>query len=192
LAVAVREGRLERAEVSRFLTECFERLEPRAFNFAWVGWQEAIAVLGLDELVPLVRQAFERAYIDEIIMDFSDFEEDLAKFHNDPESLVMSRSFVPLESAIEHLAAWGSWGNTDEEDEDYDHEHDEFNLESLRLDEPEVLPRQAINPYRDVGRNDPCPCGSGKKFKRCCLQRCASQPAAPRKRSCKGEKRAID
>jgi uncharacterized protein YecA (UPF0149 family) len=26
-----------------------------------------------------------------------------------------------------------------------------------------------------VGRNDPCPCGSGKKFKRCCLT-----PAAPR------------
>ncbi|MBN2035593.1 MAG: SEC-C domain-containing protein [Chitinispirillaceae bacterium] len=22
--------------------------------------------------------------------------------------------------------------------------------------------------YTDVGRNDPCPCGSGKKFKRCC------------------------
>ena len=22
-----------------------------------------------------------------------------------------------------------------------------------------------------VGRNDPCPCGSGKKFKRCCLER---------------------
>jgi uncharacterized protein len=21
----------------------------------------------------------------------------------------------------------------------------------------------------DVGRNDPCPCGSGKKFKKCCL-----------------------
>lgn len=26
-----------------------------------------------------------------------------------------------------------------------------------------------IDPYRDVGRNDPCPCGSGKKFKKCCL-----------------------
>lgn len=23
------------------------------------------------------------------------------------------------------------------------------------------------NPYKDVGRNDPCPCGSGKKFKKC-------------------------
>ena len=24
---------------------------------------------------------------------------------------------------------------------------------------------------RKVGRNDQCPCGSGKKFKRCCLYR---------------------
>jgi hypothetical protein len=23
--------------------------------------------------------------------------------------------------------------------------------------------------YTDVNRNDPCPCGSGKKFKKCCL-----------------------
>lgn len=21
----------------------------------------------------------------------------------------------------------------------------------------------------DIGRNDPCPCGSGKKYKKCCL-----------------------
>jgi len=25
------------------------------------------------------------------------------------------------------------------------------------------------NPWRHVGRNDPCPCGSGKKAKKCCL-----------------------
>lgn len=24
-----------------------------------------------------------------------------------------------------------------------------------------------VNPYKDVGRNDPCPCGSGKKYKKC-------------------------
>jgi len=27
--------------------------------------------------------------------------------------------------------------------------------------------RQQAN--RKIGRNDPCPCGSGRKFKRCCL-----------------------
>jgi hypothetical protein len=26
-----------------------------------------------------------------------------------------------------------------------------------------------VNEFRAVGRNDPCPCGSGKKFKKCCL-----------------------
>ncbi|WP_375322697.1 SEC-C metal-binding domain-containing protein [Aliivibrio logei] len=27
---------------------------------------------------------------------------------------------------------------------------------------------QKVNPYKDVGRNDACPCESGKKFKKCC------------------------
>jgi hypothetical protein len=25
--------------------------------------------------------------------------------------------------------------------------------------------------YADVGRNDPCPCGSGRKFKKCCMRK---------------------
>jgi len=25
-----------------------------------------------------------------------------------------------------------------------------------------------VNPYRKIGRNDPCPCGSGMKYKKCC------------------------
>ncbi|KJY85244.1 prepilin peptidase [Vibrio galatheae] len=29
---------------------------------------------------------------------------------------------------------------------------------------------QSVNPYKDIGRNDMCPCGSGKKFKQCCGQ----------------------
>lgn len=30
-------------------------------------------------------------------------------------------------------------------------------------------PKQ-VQSHRNVGRNDPCPCGSGKKYKKCCLQ----------------------
>ncbi|GAA5646712.1 SEC-C metal-binding domain-containing protein [Vibrio proteolyticus] len=29
---------------------------------------------------------------------------------------------------------------------------------------------QSVNPYKGIGRNDLCPCGSGKKFKQCCGQ----------------------
>ena len=34
-----------------------------------------------------------------------------------------------------------------------------------------------------VGRNDPCPCGSGKKFKRCCLERVEAEERAERLRA---------
>jgi uncharacterized protein YecA (UPF0149 family) len=32
---------------------------------------------------------------------------------------------------------------------------------------PEV--KQVVRQGPKIGRNDPCPCGSGKKYKKCCL-----------------------
>jgi preprotein translocase subunit SecA len=31
----------------------------------------------------------------------------------------------------------------------------------------QTVVKDKSDPYSDVGRNDPCPCGSGKKFKKC-------------------------
>jgi len=31
--------------------------------------------------------------------------------------------------------------------------------------------RADVDPFRKIGRNEPCPCGSGKKHKKCCLDR---------------------
>ncbi|HLD36107.1 MAG TPA: SEC-C metal-binding domain-containing protein, partial [Planctomycetota bacterium] len=36
------------------------------------------------------------------------------------------------------------------------------------LQPPVERPKPIIGSSRDIGRNDPCPCGSGKKFKKCC------------------------
>jgi uncharacterized protein YecA (UPF0149 family) len=30
---------------------------------------------------------------------------------------------------------------------------------------------QKVRKYDKIGRNDPCPCGSGKKFKNCCINK---------------------
>jgi len=32
----------------------------------------------------------------------------------------------------------------------------------------DIDPRVVTVPRKKVGRNDPCPCGSGKKYKKCC------------------------
>ena len=40
---------------------------------------------------------------------------------------------------------------------------------------PDHIKRMQLHPTvrqlktKHIGRNDPCPCGSGKKFKKCCL-----------------------
>ncbi len=36
----------------------------------------------------------------------------------------------------------------------------------------ETMIRKERESFRNVSRNDPCPCGSGKKFKQCCQHRC--------------------
>ncbi|HSI36965.1 MAG TPA: SEC-C metal-binding domain-containing protein, partial [Tepidisphaeraceae bacterium] len=65
----------------------------------------------------------------------------------------------------------------DEEDDDFEDEEadEEFGLDSPVPELPDAvsayLPPVAQTIRRDapkVGRNDPCPCGSGKKYKKCC------------------------
>jgi hypothetical protein len=59
---------------------------------------------------------------------------------------------------------WDDEEDLDSEDEDLEDAEDDFD------DEPEEDYEDRPPPARQkVGRNDPCPCGSGKKFKKCCL-----------------------
>ena len=40
---------------------------------------------------------------------------------------------------------------------------------------------------RKIGRNDPCPCGSGKKYKKCCLEVDARRAAEEKERPARGK-----
>jgi hypothetical protein len=58
-----------------------------------------------------------------------------------------------------------------EEEDDFDEEEDEFEDDEFDeddYDEPEPPPLTIVRRNERVGRNDPCPCDSGKKFKNCC------------------------
>ena len=39
------------------------------------------------------------------------------------------------------------------------------------FDEPYESVTTVVRKGPKVGRNDPCPCGSGKKYKKCCLRK---------------------
>ena len=171
LVIATLRGELPREEAARFLRSSYADLQPQAECFVWQGWQCAVALLGLSELKPLVRQAFERGFISRTLMRFKNFEEDLQRAKGGkPVPWQKASDYEPFGDIIEELQDW-----------------DAFAPEQETTSEPEGLwsPLSsafipAVNPFRGVGRNDPCPCGSGKKFKKCCLDSARPDRSATR------------
>ncbi len=44
-------------------------------------------------------------------------------------------------------------------------------LSAALADASSVKPKPFVSPTTKIGRNDPCPCGSGRKYKKCCQRR---------------------
>lgn len=161
LAVVSLRDELARDEAARFLRACWDDLEPQHNCFVWNGWQSAIAMLGLTDLKPLVAQAFQRGSIDSIWLGFEHFEQDLAHAveHGSTLSYMENREYALFGDTVEELSSW--YGFSDQ----YWRDRERRSLEErLRLSS-----KPALRVFPKIGRNDPCPCGSGKKFKKCCL-----------------------
>ena len=159
------EGRIDAKEMRAFLERFHRERLAEDEDYAWVGWQEAIALLGLTDLVPLARRAWAEGRIDEAHTEIDFFEDDLAAALRAPAD---RRRFEDahlghIDDAVEALS-WFQWGDDDAAERDWETAGDDDDF----LDEPD-WGAPAVNPLRNVGRNDPCPCGSGRKFKKCCL-----------------------
>jgi hypothetical protein len=64
LAVVTVRGELDRAVAGRFLRDAFMEMQPQAECYVWVGWQSAIAMLGMSDLKILVKKGFDRGFIE--------------------------------------------------------------------------------------------------------------------------------
>ena len=161
LAILVLRSELNRHEVVRFLEDAFGKIRPRSSCFVWQGWQSAVAILGASELKPIVKLAFDREYVDRTWLGFHDFEKDI-KFaieHPGKSRLDNDGLYTFFGNTIEELSTWYGFS------EKYKKDRERW---KQTADEDILVSEPYINPYRDIGRNDPCPCGSGKKFKKCC------------------------
>jgi hypothetical protein len=156
------EGRIERETMARFLERFYEERLAEDEDMAWIAWLEAVALLGLRPLAPMVERAWREGRILDGILDPSHFAADLARAESAPEDIARFKdaNLGYVDDVLEALA----WTRRDAELE-ADAAGDPFpEADWLSANEP------VINPWRHVGRNDPCPCGSGKKAKRCCLK----------------------
>ena len=154
------EGRIDRARMVEFLEKFLSGEMAAEGEFVWHAWVDAIALLGLRHFVPLVEQARARDIIDELMFERDEFYSCLDQAEREPSDASRFAVFNLgyLDDVLEALRLFP----------DGDDEGEESGFDQSDIDE-DSSPQPAINPWRHVGRNDPCPCGSGKKAKRCCL-----------------------
>jgi uncharacterized protein DUF1186/SEC-C motif-containing protein len=151
------EGRIERDRYREFLVRFHEERAAEDGDQAWAGWLQAIALLGLRDLVPLVDDAFRGNRLPPEWFDRPQFDEDLAEAERAPDDIdrFTQINLGYIEDVLESL----DWAPSAEDAVDEEAPWADF-----------AYPNEPVrNPWRHVGRNDPCPCGSGKKAKKCCL-----------------------
>jgi hypothetical protein len=105
--------------------------------------------------------------------DFDQYYHDLAALSRDPEhhsDVVKFPFYKEARKAIPNESEWKIC-QEDVGDSAFMDAMEEYmgNLSPKELDHLiNGVQEPYINPFAKIGRNDPCPCGSGKKYKKCC------------------------
>ncbi len=163
-------GTMSREHAKAFLTEYPSRVGLDSSDFGWSSWADSVTALGFSEMQDYARRHLPSGAAITSIMDtpnvsIRDFERQLSKTLADPQCWKAERKYRPFGNTISELSDWYGYSEAyREERKRLAAMADESEMRSI-FDAPFI----ANNPYKDVGRNDPCPCGSGKKFKKCCL-----------------------
>ncbi|MBK3398525.1 MULTISPECIES: SEC-C metal-binding domain-containing protein [Methylobacterium] len=157
LALLTVDGRIDREAAKAFLVRFdTERLAPPEAEEVWQGWEDAVSLIGFDDLVPRLKAARKDGRNAGNVIDWETVQETLKEARLRPKSRARFDDLLigHLDDPVGVLAHTREGAQTFQPDLDED-----------------GFPIPERNPYRDVGRNDPCPCGSGKKFKKCCLDK---------------------
>jgi hypothetical protein len=120
-------------------------------------------------VMPDIHRAFEDGIIDDPFVKEDELEDVINGVFSDMDAADFKRNTAdPLNhfsrENIERLHVI----NYEEEDED----DDEFEAEIdsvLKNDYSEHAMEEIKSKEKKIGRNEPCPCGSGKKYKKCCM-----------------------
>jgi hypothetical protein len=150
-------GRIEREHAERFLAECASTRLPRDSGFIWTTWMLSVAFLGVAGLCEEARRACEDGRVGPMDMNYGDFEQIWSESRASTNifDALDREGWRPFTDALAEFQTWYCFS-------------DAYRSEQR---EKEIADRQrdtVFNPSRHIGRNDPCPCGSGKKFKKCC------------------------
>ena len=143
----------------------------------WSALVCSTADLYPEELMSEIERAYQDDLVDEGCVELQDVRRDLARGKQRMlQELAASPHHQFINDTAKELGSWYSFHKGDEGEEgevenDFDPWDDDPSESDPWLAEPSSL---GALTYRrtspKIGRNDPCPCGSGKKYKKCCIE----------------------
>jgi hypothetical protein len=149
LAWLARDGQWPEQEFRDYLRHLLREMQPRETDYVWYNLVVVAAILGYQEFVAESAKLINDGMVPEDWLTLAELSELIATGDPAGKNGLLAEEVMPFDDVIASLAEWPWPGDFD--------------------DEEDVAPEPYINPLRHVGRNDPCPCGSGKKFKNCHL-----------------------
>ena len=132
------------------------------------------------ELLPEIRNAYAGGYVDSSVISLAEAEGNLAENPDQVlEAFQADGLFDLIVDPIEEMEWWSFWRENQPKPNPkkiipeipVSHEYEPPKKSTMTVAAP-AIPH--LNENRDVGRNDACPCGSGKKYKKCCLGKAAT------------------
>jgi hypothetical protein len=154
-------GRLKREEVMGYFLELFDKLV-RTPGTIWDSLANACADMWPEEAMEKLRATYE----DELIWDGSIGWDDVEKALSIGQEAASDR-LRDYDHMINNLARQMGWMMRFQPDR-YAGRHQKV---LAQAEPPEWIPPMVVTQRRvepKIGRNDPCLCGSGRKFKKCC------------------------
>jgi hypothetical protein len=169
-------GTVPKERAQAFLSDYPVRVGLDTSDFGWSSWVDSVTALGLAEMTDFARRHLPTKAVMTSVFDvpnvtYDDFERQLAETLADPESWKDERKYQPFSGTIEELSNWYGYSEKYRQERARGEAEEDEAKQGWAFEDGQGFgaPYIAANSYRDVGRNDPCPCGSGKKFKKCCL-----------------------
>ncbi len=165
-------GERPREAVVADLRQLFHTLPKPGDGYVWAGLVDAVCYFHVPGLAPEARQVFAEHLVDESVLHVSDLERELSEPGEEMLACFRERN-APID-AVAECACWlcfrdetadaAPWDGLDVDDADLPDDAVGWLPDDL-AELPKPIPY--IAPPK-VGRNEPCPCGSGKKYKKCC------------------------
>ena len=156
LLILVINGEKTRDEIMDYYKSLFRGKLEREYTFVWNGLVSCCSHICHKEIYDDIKKAYEEGLVAPLFINLHDVDEYLSRgWEINLESLKNDVHYQFIDDTIDCMEWWACF-------------QPKKKVRAKPLPKPLQLPMPKKSKRKKIGRNQPCPCGSGKKYKRCC------------------------